>query len=966
MNKDRWRLIESTYHAALEREGEARSAFLNEACANDEDLRSEVEALIDQDRQGSSFMESPALEVAARKIRNESLGQKHSTISNSPSSLQQIGPYTVLGLLGKGGMGEVYRARDTELGRDVAIKVLPPALAQDADRLIRFRREAQLLASLNHVNIACIYGLAEGEDGVRGLVLELVEGETLQEIIAGARRGLPVGQALSIARQISDALDAAHQKGIIHRDLKPANIRVTPSGVVKLLDFGLGKEFAGIGASTDSMATTVDDGSPDISVPGMVLGTVGYMSPEQARAELLDPRTDLFSLGVVLYEMTTGRLPFSGPVTPVIFDAILHKMPLAPSLINAELPTVLDRIIFKLLEKDRAARYASASEVSKELQALEDGTHPTLAGRGWPVWTALGAVILSVIVGVTVWQQTRPRLPAPSEYVQVTHVSDSVTSPSLSPDGKTLAFIRGPSTFFGPGQIYVKALPDGEPVQLTNDGLEKMSPVFSPDGSRVAYTTVDQNFDWNTWIVSLIGRDPQLWLKNASGLSWTDPLHVLFSEMTGTGIHMSLASATEARAQTRSVYQPSDDQGMVHRSSLSPDRKSVLLAEMVSNVFKRCRVVPADGSSPGKSVGPDGECTAAAWSTDGRRMYFSAKVNGVFHIWRQQSPDGTPEQLTSGTSEEEGIAIAPDGRSLFTSLGTARSAIWIHDASGDREVSGEGNAFVPRLAPVMSQPFSADGRKLFYLVRKGPQGAGLDQRSGALWVTDLETNRRELALPGFDVIAYDVSRDRKRIVFAALDNMGRSHLWLARLDGQLSPRQISSVEADGPRFGVNDDIFFRGGDSTARFIFRMGEDGGEVEKAIAEPVLFFMSISPDGAWLVARVASKDHGGNAVVAFSTHDGRTVLLCADCEADWSPGGQEFVIRGLLLQHTSLMIALARGESLPQLPASGLRSQADVASLTGIRAGDGLRYPGRGDTVYAYVKSSIQRNIYRVPLP
>jgi serine/threonine protein kinase len=965
MDKDRWRLIESTYHAALEREGEARSAFLNEACANDDDLRSEVEALIDQDRPGSSFMESPAFEVAARKIRNDSLGQKDSTTSNSPSALQQIGPYTVLALLGKGGMGEVYRARDTELGRDVAVKVLPPALAQDADRLIRFRREAQLLASLNHVNIACIYGLAEGEDGVRGLVLELVEGETLLEIIADTRQGLPLGQALSIARQIADALDAAHQKGIIHRDLKPANIRVTPSGLVKLLDFGLGKEFAGSGARTDSMATTVD-GPPLISLPGMVLGTVGYLSPEQARAEPLDPRTDLFSLGVVLYEMTTGRPPFSGSVTPVIFDAILHKVPPAPSLINAEVPPVLDRIIFKLLEKDRAARYASASEVSRELQALAAGTHPTLASRGRPVWMAIGAVLLSVIVGVTVWQRTRPRMPAPSEYVQVTHMSDSVTSPSLSPDGKTLAFIRGPSTFFGPGQIYVKALPDGEPVQLTNDGLDKMSPVFSPDGSRVAYTTVDQNFDWNTWNVSLVGREPQLWLKNASGLSWTDPLHLLFSEITGMGIHMSLVTTTEDRTQTRSVYQPADEQGMVHRSSLSPDRKSVLLVEMVSRIFKRCRVVPADGSSPGKSAGPDGECTAGAWSTDGRWMYFSVKVNGVFHIWRQQSPDGIPEQLTSGTSEEEGIAITPDGRSLFTSLGTTRSAIWMHDARGDREVSGEGNAFVPTLAPVMSQPFSADGRKLFYLVQKGAQGAGLDQRSGALWVTDLETDRRELVLPGFDVIAYDVSRDRKRIVFAALDNMGRSHLWLARLDGQLSPRQISTLEGDGPRFGVNDDIFFRGGDGTARFIFRIGEDGGEVQKAVAEPILFFMSISPDGAWLVARVASKEHGGNAVVAFSTHDGRAVLLCADCEADWSPGGQEFVIRGLLLQETSLMIALARGESLPQLPARGLRSQADVASLIGVRAGDGLRYPGRGDTVYAYVKSSVQRNIYRVPLP
>jgi eukaryotic-like serine/threonine-protein kinase len=878
---------------------------------------------------------------------------------------RRIGVYQITSQLGAGGMGEVYRARDTELERDVAIKVLPLSVAQDTNRLIRFRREAQLLASLNHVNIASIYGLAESEDGVRGLVLELVDGKTLLEMISTANAGLPVGQALSIARQIADALHAAHQKGIIHRDLKPANIKVTPSGLVKVLDFGLGKEFAESGAPSDSMATTLD-GSHDISLPGVVLGTVGYMSPEQTRAEALDPRTDLFSLGVVLYEMTTGRPPFSGSVTPVIFDAILHKTPPSPSGINAELPAALDQIILKLLEKDRVARYASALEVSEALRALESGTHVAPARRrGALVWTAVAAVLLSVIVGVTVWQRTRPRVPAPSDYVQVTHVADSATSPSLSPDGRMLAFIRGTSTFFGPGQIYVKALPDGEPVQLTHDAFEKMSPVFSPDGSRIAYTTVDQNFDWDTWMVSVAGREPKLWLKNASGLSWMDPLHVLFSEMTGAGIHMGLVAASEDRSQTQSIYRPADAQGMVHRSSLSPDRKSVLLAEMVSNVFRRCRVLPADGSSPGKSVGPDGQCNYEAWSTDGRWMYLSVKVNGAYHIWRQQWPDGTPEQLTNGTSEEEGIAIAPDGRSLFTSLGTARSAIWIHDERGDREGSGEGNAFVPTLAPVISQPFSADGRKLFYLVRQEAQGAGLDERSGALWVTDLETERKELLLPGFDVTAYDVSRDGKRIVFAALDSMGRSHLWLVRLDGHLSPRQISPLEADGPRFGVHDDIFFRGGDSTTRFIFRMAEDGGDARKAVAEPVVFFLSSSPDGAWLLARVDSKEHDGNAVVAFSTQGDRAVPVCADCEADWAPGGQEFVVRGLFSQFTSLIIPLNPGKSLPQLPARGLRSKADVTALTGARTGDGYRYPGRG-TLYAYVKASIQRNIYRVPLP
>jgi WD40 repeat protein len=393
----------------------------------------------------------------------------------------------------------------------------------------------------------------------------------------------------------------------------------------------------------------------------------------------------------------------------------------------------------------------------------------------------------------------------------------------------------------------------------------------------------------------------------------------------------------------------------------------VLLVEMVSNVFKPCRVVPVDGTSVGRLVGPAGQCTAAAWSPDGRWMYFSAKVSGAFHIWRQRSPDGRPAQVTTGPSEEEGVAVAPDGRSLLTSLGTSQSAVWLHDARGDREVSGEGYAFVPTLSPVMSQPFSADGRKLFYLVRQGTRSIGLDQRSGALWRTDLDTERREALLPGFDVIAYDVSRDGKRIVFAALDDKGRSHLWLARLDGQLSPRQVSPVEADSPRFGTRDDIFFRMRDGDARFIFRMGEDGGEIQKAVAEPVLFFMTISPDGAWLIARVAPGEHAGNSVVAFSTQGGRAVPVCADCEADWTPGGKAFVVRAFgFSQPRSLVIGLAPGEALPRLPAGGLRSEKDAAGLDIVEAGDGFQYPGRDTSQYAYVRAPIQRNIYRVPLP
>jgi hypothetical protein len=340
-------------------------------------------------------------------------------------------------------------------------------------------------------------------------------------------------------------------------------------------------------------------------------------------------------------------------------------------------------------------------------------------------------------------------------------------------------------------------------------------------------------------------------------------------------------------------------------------------------------------------------------------MYLSSKVNGVFHIWRQHFPDGRAEQLTSGPSEEEGIAVAPDGRSLLTSLGTRHSAVWMHDDRGEHEISGEGDAFVPTLAPTMSQPFSPDGRTIFYLVRQGARSAGLDLRSGTLSRTDLETGRRDHLLAGFDVIAYDISRDGKRVVFAALDDKGRSHLWLAPLDGQVSPRQLSSREADSPRFGGDDDIFFRMQDGAERYIFRMGDDGGGIQKVVTDPVLFFISTSPSGEWLLARVGSARA---KVVAFPANGASVVPICSDCEADWAPGGKSFVIRALAGR--SLTIALALGEELPKLPPEGIHSEADAAALD-VVAADGNRYPGRNASQYAYVKTPIQRNIYRVPL-
>jgi serine/threonine protein kinase len=300
MDPERWRQIEELFHAALERTPEVRPVFLDGACRGDVDLRREVESLLAREPQAGSFLEAPALEDLA------------------PSPIlvgRQVGPYRILSPLGAGGMGEVYRAHDIKLGRDVALKTLPSEFARDPDRLARFRREARALATLNHPNIAAIYGLEESTHA-DCLVLELVEGETLAERIR--RTGpLPLAQALDYARQIAEALEAAHCRGIIHRDLKPANVKVTPEGRVKVLDFGLAKAVWGIeeGQALTKLATATFSGT----LAGHIVGTPGYMSPEQACAREVDQRTDIWAYGCLLFEMLSGKQAFNGETLADIY-----------------------------------------------------------------------------------------------------------------------------------------------------------------------------------------------------------------------------------------------------------------------------------------------------------------------------------------------------------------------------------------------------------------------------------------------------------------------------------------------------------------------------------------------------------------------------------------------------------------------------------------------------------------------
>ena len=539
----RWQQIEDLYHAARERDAAGRAAFLQTACGDDEDLRREVEALL-AEGDGDAFLASPALELAAREL----------AAAGDPLIGRDLAHYRVLSLLGAGGMGRVYRAHDTTLERDVAIKVLPGAIAEDHATVARFAREARLLAALNHPHIAAIHGLVDAE-GAPALVLELVEGPTLADHLASrtasSGSGLPFEEAIAVARQIADAMEAAHEKGIVHRDLKPGNIKLTTDRAVKVLDFGLASASSGSDPRADGIESARRDGG--LTRTGIVMGTTAYMSPEQTKGERVDKRTDIWAFGCVLYEMLTGRQPFARATAAETGAAVLHDEP-DWRILPPETPAAIRMVLERCLRKSTKERLRDIGDVQLALTGaftphafLPPASVPTVFSRHLR-WRRAGVVMASVVAGSLATAATfRFCESADSQEPVVIHIPTGVAAAwgsapgihfAVAPNARTVVFQNG-------GMLHRRDLDrvNSVPIPGTQGGTDVF---FSPNGHTLGFETRSE-----LWTVSLDGATAQRLLPNQPlrGGTWGENGTIIVG-LVGSGLWQTSATGDEPRQLT--------------------------------------------------------------------------------------------------------------------------------------------------------------------------------------------------------------------------------------------------------------------------------------------------------------------------------------------------------------------------------------------------------------------------------
>ncbi len=849
----RWARVTAVFQEALERDEAARAAYLDIACAGDDGLRAEVESLLEAHQAAGRFATGSPMEALPSSAV--------AALNASLASGTRLGPYEIVGPLDAGGMGELFRARDTRLGRDVAIKVPFAAAASDRATRQRFQREARAIATLNHPHICTIHDVGS-DSGVDYLVLELLQGESLASRL---KRGpLPVDDALARAIEIAGALARAHREGIIHRDLKPGNVMLTPSGV-KVLDFGLARITRG---DTDAPMSTDGLATAPLTDSGAVLGTIQYMAPEQLEGRVADARSDIYAFGATLYEMLTGKRAFEASSSPGVIAAILRGE--TPSLlaVRPDLPPALDRILRTCLDKDPEARFASMHDVAMGLQWVRDeiragppsGTEASgvPARRRFSITSAVGATMLvAIILGLSMvgWQLVRApegRLQLQNA-LQVTFAMGAETQPAWSPDGGRIAYTAG-------ADIWIVQAAGGPAVNLTGDypGADR-DPAWSPEGGQIAF--VSQRDGSGVYVMPAIGGSPTRisstgepsffaspqWSANGSEVAYLRRL---------SGTNYSLAEDARTLIEIVSLHTRESRRFRIpgdigNRNDLcwSPDGRFFAYVRAPERNEGISRVFVLRTSDEQEVPVTDGKWNdwSPTWSRDGRSLFYVSNRGGTMDLWQQHVtetgvPEGDPIAVTMGVGIQD-AAFSRNGLKLAYSQGRPAANVWRVPFLEDREAGwDDAEQLTFDQAYIGNLDVYPDGERL---VVSSDRGGNPD-----LWAVAVHGNDiTRLTTDPTPDRAPRISPDGKRIAFLSYRG-GSRDIWVMPSEGgpgtQMTRDPGGEMNPSWSPDGQN--IAFHSSREGFADGFVVPLDGGEPRKTLEGPILY-PQWSPNGEWI---------------------------------------------------------------------------------------------------------------------